>query len=105
MVEAERVRPASVSTSTVRKSRAAIAADSPLAFTAGDSTTDLWMLRDAQTVRLVVNRNKTELMCLAYENADSKWLINPMFIEPLGQKVAGYSCAAYGIADQDDTVY
>lgn len=78
---------------------------SPLAFTAGDSSTDLWMLRDAQTLRLAINRNKTELMCYAYENADGKWLINPMFIEPKGQKVDGYSCAAYGIADQQDTVY
>jgi phosphoglycolate phosphatase-like HAD superfamily hydrolase len=78
---------------------------SPLALTAGDSTTDLWMLRDAQTLRLVINRNRTELMCFAYENADGKWLINPMFIAPLAQKADGYSCSAYGVPDQDDTVY
>lgn len=78
---------------------------SPLTFAAGDSTTDLWMLRDAQAMRLAINRNKTELMCYAYENADGNWLVNPMFIEPKPQQVESYSCAEYGIEDQADHVH
>lgn len=84
---------------------AQLADASPIAFAAGDSTTDLWMLRDAQALRLVINRNRTELMCYAYENADGNWLVNPMFIAPLGQKADGYACDEYDIPDQQDTVY
>ena len=89
----------------VTEGAAQLDSPSPLSFTAGDSSTDLWMLGDAEDLRLVLNRNKTEVMCHAYENADGKWLINPMFIEPKGQKADGYACGEFGIADQQDTVY
>ena len=40
-------------------------------FAAGDSDTDIEFLRDA-TYKLVINRNKTELMCHAYYNAQRR---------------------------------
>ena len=93
------------------------------AFSAGDSDTDVSFLIDATALRLVINRNKTELMCNAYDNEDGKWLINPMFIEPKGQKTDPYPCSTNGeilpdggtgplkdisgnlIEDQQDTVF
>lgn len=78
---------------------------SPTAFAAGDSDTDVFFVSDARELRLVINRNKNQLMCLAYENKDGKWLINPMFIEPLPEKKDAYSCSKYGIADQRDAVH
>lgn len=92
-------------------------------FAAGDSDTDVSFLRDATGLRLVLNRNKAELMCRAYDNRDRRWLVNPMFIEPKGKQSAPYPCATTGytgrdgakgpvrrtdgsvIADQQDTVY
>ncbi|MEU6995912.1 haloacid dehalogenase-like hydrolase [Streptomyces sp. NPDC046465] len=92
-------------------------------FAAGDSDTDVSFLRDATGLRLVLNRNKNELMCRAYENGDGRWLVNPMFIEPKGKKADPYPCATTGytrrdgapapvrrtdgsvIPDQRDTVY
>ncbi|MFD4633201.1 haloacid dehalogenase-like hydrolase [Streptomyces sp. NPDC058284] len=92
-------------------------------FAAGDSDTDVSFLRDATGLRLVLNRNKNELMCRAYENGDGRWLVNPMFIQPKGQKADPYPCATTGytrpdgsagpvrrtdgsvIPDQRDTVY
>lgn len=75
-----------------------------LLFVAGDSPTDLSMLRDA-VYKLVINRNKTELMCYAYDNDNGQghWLINPMFIEPMPRKQSGYVCAEWGLPDQQDT--
>ncbi|RSS38760.1 HAD family phosphatase [Streptomyces sp. WAC08241] len=90
---------------------------------AGDSDTDVTFLRDATGLRLVLNRNKNELMCRAYENGDGRWLVNPMFIEPKARKTTPYPCATTGhtagdgtagpvrradgsvIPDQEDTVY
>ncbi|MFD9907710.1 HAD family hydrolase [Streptomyces sp. NPDC059063] len=92
-------------------------------FAAGDSDTDVSFLRDATGLRLVLNRNKPELMCRAYDNRDRRWLINPMFIQPKGEQSAPYPCATTGyterggakgpvrrsdgsvIKDQRDTVY
>lgn len=65
---------------------------------AGDADTDVTMLKDA-ALRLVINRNQTELMCNAYHNADGGWLINPMFIAPLKQRPAPYPCATRGCRD------
>mgnify|MGYP000175572275 CR=1 FL=1 len=65
------------------------------AFAAGDSDTDVTFLSDATALRLVLNRNKTEVMCVAYDNADGRWLVNPMFIDPKRQS-AGYACASKG---------
>lgn len=62
---------------------------------AGDSVTDLTFLGDATGLRLVINRNVPELMCTAYADADGKWLVNPMFIEPKPQ-AKPYACATAG---------
>jgi len=62
-------------------------------FVAGDAGTDLTMLRDATALRLVINRNKTDLMCYAYHNEDGNWLVNRMFIEPKPERAQAYSCS------------
>ena len=65
------------------------------AFAAGDSDTDVTFLTDATALRLVLNRNKTELMCTAYDDAGGNWLVNPMFIDPKKQAET-YACATEG---------
>ncbi|MFG2297527.1 haloacid dehalogenase-like hydrolase [Streptomyces sp. NPDC048603] len=72
-------------------------------FAAGDSDTDISFLRDATALRLVVNRNKNELMCRAYDNSDGRWIVNPMFIEPKKQKTGSYPCATTGYVNPDGT--
>lgn len=72
-------------------------------FAAGDSDTDVSFLRDATALRLVLNRNKDELMCRAYDNGDGAWIVNPMFIEPKKRKSAPYPCATTGYVDHDGT--
>lgn len=92
-------------------------------FGAGDSDTDVSFMMDATTLKLAINRNKTELMCQAYDNEDGTWIVNPMFILPLGQRTTPYPCSTAGeirpdggmgplkdvagklIADQQDTVF
>lgn len=66
------------------------------AFGAGDSDTDVTFLTDATALRLVLNRNKTELMCSAYDNADGRWLVNPMFIDPKKKQADPYECTTEG---------
>ncbi|MFF1380129.1 haloacid dehalogenase-like hydrolase [Streptomyces sp. NPDC058308] len=78
-------------------------ADRRQVFAAGDSDTDVSFLRDATGLRLVLNRNKNELMCRAYENGDGRWLVNPMFIEPKGKKADPYPCATTGYTRGDGT--
>lgn len=70
-------------------------------FAAGDSDTDISFLRDATGLRLVLNRNKNEVMCRAYDDADGRWLVNPMFIEPKKQKTSPYPCATTGYTAPD----
>ncbi|MEU5958088.1 haloacid dehalogenase-like hydrolase [Streptomyces sp. NPDC047525] len=70
-------------------------------FAAGDSDTDISFLRDATALRLVLNRNKNELMCRAYDNGDGRWLVNPMFIEPKGRLAKPYPCASTGYTERD----
>ncbi|MFI0987420.1 haloacid dehalogenase-like hydrolase [Streptomyces exfoliatus] len=70
---------------------------------AGDSDTDVSFLRDATGLRLVLNRNKNELMCRAYENGDGRWIVNPMFIEPKKPKTTPYPCATTGYTAADGT--
>lgn len=77
---------------------------SPTAFGAGDSNTDIEFLLDASEMKLVINRNKNDLMCHAYNDVDGKWLINPMFIQPKGKYTQGYVCAP-PLENQEDTVY
>ncbi|MFE5866825.1 haloacid dehalogenase-like hydrolase [Streptomyces virginiae] len=72
-------------------------------FAAGDSDTDISFLRDATALRLVVNRNKNELMCRAYDNSDGRWIVNPMFIEPKKRRTDPYPCATTGYVDHDGT--
>jgi len=69
-------------------------------FAAGDSDTDIEFVRDA-TFKLVLNRNKKELMCYAYNNAGGTWLVNPMFIEPKSAKSSPYPCSTSACLDQD----
>ena len=64
-------------------------------FGAGDSDGDATFIGDATALRLVINRNQIELMCRAYANLDGRWLVNPMFIDPLGISPP-YPCAAQG---------
>src|SRR5699024_7047629 len=68
---------------------------------AGDSDTDVSFVRDATSVHLVINRNDDEIMCRAYDNHDGRWLINPMFIEPLDHKPEPYPCSTTGYVTPD----
>ncbi|WP_409056639.1 HAD family hydrolase [Streptomyces sp. SYP-A7185] len=70
-------------------------------FAAGDSDTDVSFLRDATALRLVLNRNKNELMCRAYDDGDGRWLVNPLFIEPKGRLAEPYPCATTGYTERD----
>ncbi|HNI58559.1 MAG TPA: haloacid dehalogenase-like hydrolase [Pseudomonadota bacterium] len=92
-------------------------------FAAGDSNTDVTFVRDAEKLKLVINRNKAELMCNAYGNFGNRYLVNPMFIDPKPQQTALYPCTTTAcvnsngmatpcldegqgpIADQKDAVY
>lgn len=94
-----------------------------IVFGAGDSDTDITFLQDATKLKLALNRNKKELMCNAYGNYMSKWIINPMFIQPKSQQMTAYPCsttacvssagvggpckdeAGQNIPDQMDTVF
>jgi phosphoglycolate phosphatase-like HAD superfamily hydrolase len=68
-------------------------ADQRQAFAAGDSTTDVTFVGDATGLRLTINRHQQELMCHAYDNDDGRWLVNPMFIEPLPARPTRYPCS------------
>lgn len=94
-----------------------------IALGGGDADTDVTFVGDATGAHLVLNRNKNEVMCRAYDNADGRWVVNPMFIEPLPRKSGSYPCstAAYNqpeggfgpvlrpdgsaVPDQADSVY
>ena len=67
-------------------------------FGAGDSDTDLEFLRDV-TYKLVLNRNKAELMCTAYYNEENSWRINPMFILPKAGQPP-YQCPTTACKDE-----
>ncbi|MEV0076143.1 haloacid dehalogenase-like hydrolase [Nocardia neocaledoniensis] len=71
-------------------------ADRRAAFAAGDSDTDVVFLGDATGLRLVINRNKTELMCNAYGSGDGTWVVNPMFLDPKPRRSDPYPCATAG---------
>jgi phosphoserine phosphatase len=64
-------------------------------FAAGDTDGDVTFMGDATALRLVINRNQIEIMCRAYANLDGRWLVNPMFIKPLGVSPP-YPCATQG---------
>jgi phosphoglycolate phosphatase-like HAD superfamily hydrolase len=60
-------------------------------FAAGDSDSDAEFVRDA-TFKLVIDRHKPALMCLALANEGNSWRIQPMFIDPLPLPAAPYAC-------------
>jgi hypothetical protein len=62
-------------------------------FVAGDSDTDIAMLKDATELKLVINRNKIQTMCNALANYQGKWIWNPMFISPKVKKPTPYACS------------
>lgn len=71
-------------------------ADRRQVLAAGDSVTDVTFVGDATAASLVINRNKPELMCRAYNGLfthGGTWAINEMFIGPLPQH-APYQCAS-----------
>ncbi|WP_434388937.1 haloacid dehalogenase-like hydrolase [Melittangium boletus] len=74
-----------------QQARAADEARRPV-FAAGDSDTDLAFVQDATALKLAINRNRVQLMCNAYANAGSRWLVQPMFVGPRGQQSAPYAC-------------
>ncbi|MFE6501642.1 haloacid dehalogenase-like hydrolase [Kitasatospora sp. NPDC057738] len=71
------------------------------AFAAGDSTTDVTFVGDATGLRLAINRQAPELMCHAYRNEDGKWLVNPMFIDPLPALPCRYPCSTTAYTGSD----
>lgn len=71
-------------------------------FAAGDSDTDIEFLRDAR-YKLVLNRNKSEVMCFAYRNGQASWLVNPMFLEPRPARPAPYPCSTTACLAADGT--
>lgn len=80
-------------------------------FVAGDSDTDIAMLKDATALRLVINRNKTQAMCNAYANVSGTWQVQPMFIEPKDCRTSPYACMdaldhdGDPIVDEDDAAF
>ena len=72
-----------------------------IALGGGDADTDVTFVNDATGAHLAINRNKNELMCRGYDNADDRWVINPMFIEPLPRKSGGYPCATAAYINTD----
>ncbi|WP_406370429.1 haloacid dehalogenase-like hydrolase [Streptomyces sp. NBC_00647] len=73
------------------------------AIAAGDADTDVTFVGDATGAHLVLNRNKGELMCRAYDDADGRWVINPMFLEPLPRRRGLYPCSTSAYTAPDGT--
>ena len=69
-------------------------------FGAGDSDTDIEFLRDSK-YKFVLNRNKNEISCYAYNNEDDSWRVNPMFIEPRAAKTSPYACSTTACVGPD----
>ena len=53
------------------------------------------------TYKLVLNRNKKELMCQAYDNDGDSWRVNPMFIGPKAALTTPYACATSACKDEN----
>ncbi|GAA3071487.1 hypothetical protein GCM10020000_65150 [Streptomyces olivoverticillatus] len=64
-----------------------------IALGAGDADTDVTFVNDATGAHIAVNRNKAELMCRAFDDADGRWVANPMFIDPMPRKSGTYPCS------------
>jgi phosphoserine phosphatase len=61
-------------------------------FVAGDSDTDIAFLKDGAELKLVIDRNKPQVMCNALHNYQNKWIWEPMFIAPKSKKTTPYAC-------------
>ena len=57
-----------------------------------DTDSDVEFMRDAK-YKLVINRNKSDMMCHAYYNEGDSWRVNPMFINPKAARTALYPCS------------
>ena len=68
-------------------------------FSAGDSDTDVAFVQDATDLKLVIDRNRVALMCNAYSNAGSRWIVQPMFFDPLPRRAEPYPCGTTLDAD------
>jgi phosphoglycolate phosphatase-like HAD superfamily hydrolase len=62
-------------------------------FVAGDSDTDIAMIKDASVLKLAINRNKIQLMCNAFSNYLGRWIVQPMFISPKACRTTLYACS------------
>ncbi|MEU3557228.1 haloacid dehalogenase-like hydrolase [Streptomyces fragilis] len=60
---------------------------------AGDADTDVTFVGDATGLRVVLDRHKPEIMCRALDDADGRWLVQPMFLEPLAPPRGRYPCS------------
>ncbi|MER5476455.1 haloacid dehalogenase-like hydrolase [Streptomyces sp. NPDC002734] len=60
---------------------------------AGDADTDVTFVGDATGLRVVLDRHKPEIMCRALDDADGRWLVQPMFLQPLAPPRAPYPCS------------
>ncbi|MER7924546.1 haloacid dehalogenase-like hydrolase [Streptomyces sp. NPDC096057] len=69
----------------------------------GDADTDVTFVGDATGAHLVVNRNRSELMCRAYDDADGRWVVTPMFIDPLPRRRDPYPCSTTAYTAPDGT--
>ena len=75
-----------------------------IALGGGDANTDVTFVGDATGAHLVLNRNKDELMCRGYDDADGRWVVNAMFIEPLPRKATPYPCSTSGYTRPDGSL-
>ncbi|WP_030066732.1 hypothetical protein [Streptomyces natalensis] len=75
-----------------------------IALGGGDADTDVTFVGDATGAHLALNRNKNELMCRGYDNADGRWVVNPMFIAPLPRKSGSYPCSTEGATRPDGSL-
>lgn len=75
-----------------------------IAIGGGDADTDVTFVGDATGTHLVLNRNKNEIMCRGYDDADGRWAVNRMFIEPMPRKSAPYPCATGGFTRPDGSL-
>jgi hypothetical protein len=70
-------------------------------FVAGDSDTDIAFLKDGADLKLVIDRNKAQVMCNALRNYQNKWIWEPMFISP---KAPGKTYDCPNLPDNDGVV-
>ena len=50
------------------------------------------MVQDATVLKLVLDRHRVQLMCNAWNNYENRWLVQPMFIQPLTDEAHPYPC-------------